>query len=100
MNADLTQQQSRQPQRGQSLANNGFLTAHKEEVMLVLTRKPNEEIVIGGSIRVKVLEISGNRVRLGISAPGQVPVMREEVYARIAQGQDSEMTLVLSGAGG
>lgn len=47
--------------------------------MLVLTRKPNEEVIIGGSIRIKVLEIKGNRVRLGISAPDQVPVMRSEL---------------------
>jgi carbon storage regulator len=47
--------------------------------MLVLTRKPNEELIIGGNIRIKVLEIKGNRVRLGICAPDEVPVMRSEL---------------------
>jgi carbon storage regulator len=51
----------------------------EEKLMLVLTRKPNEEVVIGGNIRIKVLEIKGNRVRLGICAPDQVPVMRSEL---------------------
>jgi carbon storage regulator len=50
--------------------------------MLVLTRRPLEEIVIAGNIRVKVLEISGSRVRLGISAPDQVPVWRGELANR------------------
>lgn len=63
--------------------------------MLVLSRKSSEEIIIGGVVRVKVLDISGNRVRLGITAPGQVPVMREEVFARIANGADQEVELPL-----
>lgn len=54
--------------------------------MLVLSRKSNEEIVIGGSVRVKVLEISGNRVRLGISAPDHIPVTREEIFLRMTNG--------------
>ncbi len=47
--------------------------------MLVLSRKLNEEIVIAGNIHVKILEINGNRVRLGIEAPAQVPVLRQEL---------------------
>ena len=47
--------------------------------MLVLSRKLNEEILIDGGIRVKVLEINGNRIRLGIVAPPQVTVLRNEV---------------------
>lgn len=47
--------------------------------MLVLSRKLNEEILIDGGIRVKVLEINGNRIRLGIVAPLQVTVLRDEV---------------------
>lgn len=53
--------------------------------MLVLSRKLNEEIIIDGDIRVKILEISGHRVRLGISAPNHVPVHREEIKNRIAE---------------
>lgn len=47
--------------------------------MLVLSRKAGEEIVIGGSICVKVIEVRGNRVRLGITAPDNVPVHRREI---------------------
>lgn len=46
--------------------------------MLVLSRRLEEEIVIAGRIRMKVLEIKGNRVRLGITAPPEVPVHRSE----------------------
>lgn len=51
--------------------------------MLVLSRKHDEEILIGNNIRVKVLEISGNRVRLGVMAPGEIPVLRDEVCRRV-----------------
>ena len=47
--------------------------------MLVLSRKLNEEILIDGGIRVKILEISGNRIKLGIDAPAQTNIVREEV---------------------
>lgn len=50
--------------------------------MLVLSRKLNEEIVIAGNIRVKVLGITGNRVHLGIEAPPHVPILREEIQSR------------------
>ena len=47
--------------------------------MLVLTRKSDEELVIDGCIRVRVLSIEGGRVRLGITAPRSVPVIRSEL---------------------
>ena len=47
--------------------------------MLVLTRKLNESIIINGDITLTVVEVRGNRVKLGIVAPGEVPVMREEI---------------------
>jgi carbon storage regulator len=53
--------------------------------MLVLSRKMNESIVIGDNIVVKVVEIHGNRVRLGIEAPADVVVHRGEVQQRIEQ---------------
>ncbi len=53
--------------------------------MLVLSRKRNETIVIGGQIRVTVVKIDRNAIRLGIEAPGDVPIYREEVIARIDQ---------------
>ena len=50
--------------------------------MLVLTRRSGEEIVIGGNIHVTVLEVKGQAVRLGITAPRSVPVNRKEVLDR------------------
>jgi carbon storage regulator len=47
--------------------------------MLVLTRKLNESIIINGNIRVTVIAIRGNQIRLGIEAPGEVPIYREEL---------------------
>ncbi|MBK5224907.1 MAG: carbon storage regulator CsrA [Acidimicrobiia bacterium] len=51
--------------------------------MLVLSRRTNESIVIGGDVVVTVLEIKGDQVRLGIRAPRSVTVHREEVHAEI-----------------
>ena len=53
--------------------------------MLVLTRKPNEEITIADTIKVRVLEIQGNRVRLGIEAPISVHIVRTEL---LGDGQE------------
>ena len=47
--------------------------------MLVLSRHQNESIIIDGCIKVTVLEIRGDRIRLGIEAPREVPVLREEL---------------------
>ena len=52
--------------------------------MLVLSRKIGEAVVIDGEIRVTVLEVRANRVKLGIVGPKAVPVHREEVYREIA----------------
>ena len=49
--------------------------------MLVLTRKENESIVIDGNIKVIILEIQGGRIRVGIKAPKEVAVWREELVA-------------------
>lgn len=48
--------------------------------MLVLSRKTDESILIDGNIRVTVLGLRGNQVRLGIEAPGQVRILREELW--------------------
>lgn len=53
--------------------------------MLVLSRKPNESIVIGGEITVTILEIRGDQVRIGIDAPRSVTVHREEIHAELAR---------------
>lgn len=53
--------------------------------MLVLTRKSNQSIMIGDDIEVSVLSIMGEKVRIGIQAPRDVPVFRKEVYLEIQQ---------------
>jgi carbon storage regulator len=52
--------------------------------MLVLTRKSGESVQIGDAITVKVLSISGSQVKLGFSAPVEVPIRREELLASVA----------------
>lgn len=52
--------------------------------MLVLTRREGEEIVIAGNIRVTLVSVEGGKVRLGITAPPDVPVHRKEVHDRLA----------------
>jgi carbon storage regulator len=51
--------------------------------MLVLTRKPGQSIMIGDGIEVQVLSVAGEKVRLGITAPRDVSIFRNEVYDRI-----------------
>ena len=53
--------------------------------MLVLSRKNNESIVIAGNIVITVVDISGSKVRIGITAPKEVPVFRKEVQDAIDQ---------------
>ena len=53
--------------------------------MLVLTRKRNESIVIGDDIVVRILSVVGEKVRIGIEAPRDIPVFRKEVYLEIQQ---------------
>ena len=55
--------------------------------MLVLSRKKNESIVIGGCITVTVVDIRGDKVRLGIDAPRDIPVHREEIAKAIEKEQ-------------
>lgn len=53
--------------------------------MLALSRKKNEALVINNNIEITVLEIKGEQVKLGISAPRDVPVYRREVYVQIQE---------------
>lgn len=55
--------------------------------MLVLSRKKNERIVIGENVVITVVEVRGDRVRLGIEAPQEVPIHRSEVHAAIRKEQ-------------
>lgn len=58
--------------------------------MLVLTRKKDEKIVIGDNITLMVIDIRGDKVRLGIDAPRDVPVHRQEVYDAIRREREVE----------
>ena len=58
--------------------------------MLVLSRKKNESIVINDDITVVVVEIRGDKVRLGVEAPKEVPVHRREVYDAIKRSETGE----------
>lgn len=58
--------------------------------MLVLSRKKNESIVIDDNIVITVVEVRGDKVRLGIQAPREVPVHRSEVYAAIHPEKDTK----------
>jgi carbon storage regulator len=53
--------------------------------MLVLTRKVNQSIMIGDEIEVSVLSVTGDKVRIGISAPREIPVFRMEIYLEIQE---------------
>lgn len=61
--------------------------------MLVLSRKKDERIIIGDSITIMVIEIRGDKVRLGIDAPKEVTVHREEIYKAILEEQRSRASL-------
>ncbi|MFI5121836.1 MAG: carbon storage regulator CsrA [Vicinamibacteria bacterium] len=64
--------------------------------MLVLTRKTNQSIMIGDEIEVTVLAVSRDKIRLGITAPRDIPVFRKEVYLSIqgeaAEGNDGKVS--------
>jgi carbon storage regulator len=53
--------------------------------MLILTRRPGERVVIGDDILVTVMGVSGHTVRLGIAAPGGVPIYREEIWLAVRE---------------
>ena len=61
--------------------------------MLALTRKKGESIVIGNNIKVSILEVRGDQVKLGIAAPKEIPVYRDEVYLQIQKENQAGMTV-------
>ena len=60
--------------------------------MLVLSRRKSEQIRIGDEILIKVIDVKGGTVRIGIDAPQEIPVHREEVYEAIAARTHPEMS--------
>ena len=62
--------------------------------MLVLTRKIGQEIVIDGSIRVTITSVKGDKVRIGITAPPDVRIDREEVHRRLQEFAEPSEALV------
>ena len=56
--------------------------------MLILTRRTNETLMIGDDIKITVLNVKGNQVRIGIDAPNNIAVHREEIYERIQNEQE------------
>jgi len=58
--------------------------------MLILTRRVGETVMIGNDITVTVLGVKGNQVRVGVNAPKEVAVHREEIYERIKREQQGE----------
>ena len=59
--------------------------------MLALSRKKNEAIIINNNIEITVLDIRGDQIKLGISAPKEIPIYRKEVYVQI-QNETKEAT--------
>ena len=59
--------------------------------MLALSRKKNEALIINNNVEITVLEIKGEQVKLGISAPKEVPVYRKEVYVQIQDSNKEAM---------
>lgn len=66
--------------------------------MLALSRKKNEAIIINNNVEITVLEVKGDQVKLGISAPKDVPVYRKEVYVQIQEANKESMNVVSTDA--
>jgi carbon storage regulator len=66
---------------------------NKEIVMLILTRRIGETLMVGDDVTITVLGVRGNQVRIGVNAPRRVAVHREEIYQRIRKEEEEEREL-------
>jgi carbon storage regulator len=65
--------------------------ASKEDLgMLVLSRMKGQQVVVGGTITVTVLEVRGDKVKLGFDGPAEIPIHRQEVFERLTQETDGQ----------
>ena len=65
--------------------------------MLLLTRRTGEAIIIGDDVDVTVLGVKGNQVKIGIDAPGDIVILREEVYHRTKEEKTAQVVYLLEG---
>ncbi len=66
--------------------------------MLILTRKPGESLYIGDDVKVTIVEIKGNQIRVGIDAPADLRIYREEIYKQILEENKNAAEAVMSGS--
>lgn len=59
--------------------------------MLILTRKVGEALMVGDDVNITILGVKGNQVRIGVSAPKEIAVHREEIYQRIQKEKNQEI---------
>jgi len=57
--------------------------------VLIITRRPGEKVVLGDDVVITVMEVSGQTVRLGIDAPKELPIYREEIWAAVKQENEA-----------
>lgn len=67
--------------------------------MLILTRRVGESLMVGDEVTITVLGVKGNQVRIGVNAPKDVGVHREEIYQRIQREKLSKLEAALKGQG-
>ncbi|MFZ7186837.1 carbon storage regulator CsrA [Avibacterium avium] len=60
--------------------------------MLILTRKVGESLLIGDEISITILSVRGNQIKVGVNAPKEVSVYREEIYQRIREAKDEQLS--------